>query len=59
MLLTQTAIGDYEQLCRMDVLGLADTPSGDQGVVHAEFLEEQITFTEQIVASDCSWMPSP
>lgn len=39
MLLTQTAIGDYEQLCRMGVLGLADTPSGDQGVVHAEFLE--------------------
>ena len=39
MFLTQTAIGDYEQLCRMDVLGLADTPSGDEGVVHTEFLE--------------------
>ena len=38
MFLTQTAIGNYEQLCRMDVLGLADTPSGDQGVVHTEFL---------------------
>ena len=38
MLLTQTSIGDYEELSRMDVLGLQDTPIGDQDVVHQEFL---------------------
>ena len=26
MLLTQTSQSDYEELCRLDVLGLADTP---------------------------------
>ena len=40
MFLTQTSIGDYEELCRMDVLGLQDTPIGDQEVVHQEFLEQ-------------------
>ena len=39
MFLTQTSIGDYEELCRMDVLGLRDKPIRDQGVVHQEFLE--------------------
>ena len=40
MFLTQTSIGDYEELCRMDVLGLQDTPIGDQDVVHQRFLEQ-------------------
>ena len=40
MFLTQTSIGNYEELCRMDVLGLQDTPIGDQDVVHQEFLEQ-------------------
>ena len=40
MFLTQTSVGDYEDLCRMDVLGLQDTPIGDQEVVHQEFLEQ-------------------
>ena len=40
MLLTQTSIGDYEELCRMDVLGLQETRIGDQDVVHQEFLEQ-------------------
>jgi hypothetical protein len=31
---------DYERLCALDVLGLADSPSGDQGVVHQEFREQ-------------------
>ena len=38
--LTQTIIGDYEELCRLDVLGLQDTPIGDQNVVYQEFLEQ-------------------
>ena len=40
MFLAQTARSDYEELCRMDVLGLEDTPVGDQKVVHEEFLEQ-------------------
>ena len=40
MFLAQTAQSDYEELCRMDVLGIQDTPSGDQKVVHEEFLEQ-------------------
>ncbi|CAB4010113.1 Hypothetical predicted protein, partial [Paramuricea clavata] len=40
MFLAQTAQSDYEELCHMDVLGIQDTPSGDQKVVHEEFLEQ-------------------
>ena len=40
MLLTQTSQSDYENLCRMDVLGLADVAENDQNVVHAEFKEQ-------------------
>ena len=36
--LTHTIVSDYEALCKLDVLGLEDKPSGDQSVVHAEFL---------------------
>ena len=40
MFLAQTASTDYEELYRMDVLGLEDTTNGDQGVVYAEFCEQ-------------------
>ena len=40
MLLTQTSQSDYEDLCRMDVLGLADVPEHDQNEVYAEFREQ-------------------
>ena len=40
MLLTQTSQSDYEDLCRLDILGLADTPEHDQSIVHAEFKEQ-------------------
>ena len=40
MLLTQTSRVDYEELCKLDVLGLADSPSGDQGVVYDELKEQ-------------------
>ena len=42
MFLTQAAAADYEQLCKLDVLGLRDTPSGDQTDVYEEF-KEQLT----------------
>ena len=40
MFLTQTTTGDYGNFCRMDVLGLEDSPCGDQSMVHSEFLEQ-------------------
>lgn len=40
MLLTQSALTDYEQLCALDVLGLSDTHENDQRAVHEEFKEQ-------------------
>ena len=40
MFLTWTLVADYEELYRLDVLGLEDTPIGDQRVVYQEFLEQ-------------------
>jgi hypothetical protein len=40
MLLTQTSHVDYEELCRLDVLGLRDSMEHDQQVVHSEFKEQ-------------------
>lgn len=42
VLLNQTSHADYEELCRLDVLGLKDTPTNDQGSVYDEF-KEQLT----------------
>ena len=38
--LAQAVSSDYEQLCRFDVLGLQYRASGDQSVVHEEFVEQ-------------------
>ena len=42
MLLTQTSRTDYEELCRLDVLGLEDTDENDQGSVYSEFKEQLV-----------------
>ena len=42
MLLTQTTQYDIEELCRMDVLGLADMSENDQTIVRAEFKEQLV-----------------
>ena len=39
-LTAQTSSTDYEKLCRLDVLGLEDSPTGDQGEVYKEFQEQ-------------------
>lgn len=44
-LLTVNATADYEKLCALDVLGLADSPTGDQQV-YQEF-REQLTRDER------------
>ena len=40
MFLTQTSHVDYEELCRLDVLGLQYSTKHDQTVVHEEFKEQ-------------------
>lgn len=40
MMLTQTSQSDYEQLCRLDVLGLSNAAEHDQGEVYKEFREQ-------------------
>lgn len=40
ILLTQSAFIDYEQLCALDVLGLADSHENDQNAVYEEFKEQ-------------------
>ena len=41
------AIQDYEMLCSLDVLGLADSPAGDQQEVYREFREQLSRNTEE------------
>ena len=48
MLLTQTSQTDYEELCRLDILGLADSHEHDQRAVYDEF-------KEQLVRSEEGW----
>ena len=48
MLMTQTSYSDYDKLCRLDVLGLADAPEHDHQIVHCEF-------KEQLQRSDQGW----
>ena len=40
MMLTQTTHAHYEQLCRLDVLGLEDSAENDQQDVYTEFKEQ-------------------
>ena len=42
LLMTQTSQADYEELCRLDILGLDDTKANDQSTVYDEF-KEQLT----------------
>ena len=46
LLLTQTAAADYEQLCKLDVLGIQDTAIGDQTDVYEEF-KKQLTLSAE------------
>ena len=47
MLLTQTSHLDYEELCRLVVLGLSDKPTNDQSTVYAKFKEQLVRHEEE------------
>ena len=55
MLLTQTSHVDYEELCRMDVLGLEDTPEQDQRAVYAELREQLVRHPQGWYETSLLW----
>ena len=55
MFLTLTTVNDYENHCRMDVLGLADSPCKDQSAVHSEFLEQLERSPEEWYQTHLPW----
>lgn len=55
--LTKTSAADYEQLCSLDVLGLADRPEADQQNVFAEFSEQLNRSDEGWYESGLLWKP--
>lgn len=46
---------DYEELCRLDVLGLKDTPEHDQHAVYAEFQEQLVRHPEGWYETSLLW----
>jgi len=55
MLLTQISIVDYKTLSKLDILGLADTPTGDQSVVNEEFKEQLLRREEGWYKTGLPW----
>ena len=55
MFLSQTSHVDYEELCRLDVLGLRDSAESDQQVVHSEFKEQLIRSPEGWYETGLPW----
>jgi len=46
-LLAVNSNADYEKLCALDVLGLADSATGDQSAVYDEFKEQLVRSPER------------
>ena len=55
MFLTQTSQADYEDLCRLDVLGIDDKPEHDQYAIHAEFREQLVRHPEGWYETGLLW----
>ena len=53
--LTRSSSADYEQLCSLDALGLADKPEGDQQPVYEEFKEQLICNPEGWYETGLLW----
>ncbi len=58
VLLAHTSSVDYENLCRLDVLGLKDTPPGSQENVYEEFQEQLTTSPEGWHQTGLLWKAS-
>ena len=55
ILLTRTTLSNYENLCRLDVLGLKDHPAGDQDNVYQEFKEQLERIPEEWYETELMW----
>lgn len=55
MFITQTAAADLENLCRLDVLGLEDSPTGDQDTIYKEFQEQLVRSPEGWYETGLPW----
>ena len=53
--LTQSSTADYKKLCNLDVLGLADKPTGDQSSVYEDFKEQLTCNTEGWYETGLLW----
>ena len=58
MMLTQTTHVDYEELCRLDVLGLEDSSDNDQSFVFQEFKEQLTRSPEGWYETGLPWKPN-
>ena len=56
LMFTRSTVSDYDKLCRLYVLGLADTPEGDQEVVHQEFREQLVRHEEGFYEAALPWI---
>lgn len=59
ILLTQSTSADYEQLCALDVLGLADTPENNQLMAFEEFKEQLERSLEGWYQTKLPWKENP
>lgn len=55
ILLTHATSVDFEKLCRLDVLGLADSSANDQDVVYSEFKEQLIRYPDGFYQTGRPW----
>ena len=53
--LTQASSAEYEKLCRLDILGIEDSPTGDQGEVYKEFQEQLQRSSEKWYETTLPW----
>ena len=58
MFFTQTSHVDYDNFCKLDVLGLADSSTGDQAEVYAEFKEQLTQDAERWYETGLPWRGS-
>ena len=58
MLLTQTSQADFEKLCRLDVLGIADSSEHDQTTVYKDFKENLTRDSTGWYEANLPWKPN-
>ena len=57
IMLTRNSTCDYDQLCRLDVLGIEDNPTGDQMHVYQEFQEQLERKPDGSYQTSLLWKP--